>query len=292
MPGGLSPHLLCLGYGFCAKQLAAELMENGWGVTGSTRTADSLAKIDATGAKGVLFGDGGKIEPSELDRTTHLLISAPPRDHGDPVVAAHKDDLIARKDQLGWIGYLSTTGVYGNRDGGWVDEGSALKPTSDRARRRVEAERQWLALHHDHGLPVHIFRLAGIYGPGRNQLVSLQQGKARRIDKPGQMFSRIHVEDVAEVLKASIAHNAPGAVYNVCDDEAAVPADVVAFAAELLGVTPPPLVAFDDAEMSEMAKSFYNDNKRVRNTRIKKDLGVTFKYPTYREGLRKEMERL
>ena len=292
MPEDLSRHLLCLGFGFCAKQLSMELMAEGWSVTGSSRTAEGVADIQSAGAEGIVFGEDSEVSSQELNRLTHLLISAPPKNKGDPILSMHKDDLIARKDQLAWVGYLSTTGVYGNRDGGWVDEGSPLKPTSDRARRRVEAERQWLALHHDHGLPVHIFRLAGIYGPGRNQLVSLQQGKARRIDKPGQMFSRIHVEDVAAVLRASIDRPSPGAVYNVCDDEAAVPSEVVAFAADLLGIAPPPLVSFDDADMSEMAKSFYKDNKRVRNARLKKELGVTFKYPTYREGLRKELERL
>ena len=288
MPG----HLLCLGFGFCAKALTADLLTQGWTVTGSARSAEKLDAIRSLGATPVILNEETPLEDPVWQDVTYLLISAPPSPLGDPVLTHHKDKIISLKDQLSWIGYLSTTGVYGNRDGAWVDEGSALKPTSDRARRRVEAERQWLALFHDHQLPVHVFRLAGIYGPGRNQLVSLKNGKARRIEKPGQMFSRIHVEDVAAILRASFDRPDPGAIYNVCDDEAAAPADVVAYAADLLNMPPPPLVKLEDADMSEMGKSFYNDNKRVRNHKIKKDLGVTFTYPTYREGLRKERERL
>ena len=288
MPG----HLLCLGFGFCARALAADLLPKGWKVTGSARSSDSFDDIRSMGAAPVVLNEETPLDESVWQDVTHLLISAPPGTAGDPVLRHHKNKIVSSKGQLSWIGYLSTTGVYGNRDGAWVDEGSALKPTSDRARRRVEAERQWLALFHDNALPVHIFRLAGIYGPGRNQLVSLKTGKARRIEKPGQMFSRIHVEDVATILQASIDRPAPGAIYNVCDDEAAAPADVVAFAADLLDMPPPPLVRLEDADMSEMGKSFYNDNKRVRNSKIKKDLGISFAYPSYREGLRKELERL
>ncbi len=285
-------HLLCLGYGYCAEFLARDLIAAGWTVSGSSRTQEGFDKIRRDGADPLIFGADTPVPAQEWQRTTHLLISAPPGDAGDPVVRQHMGDLVQAKERLTWIGYLSTTGVYGNRDGGWVDEGSALKPTSDRARRRVEAERQWLALLHDHGLPVHIFRLAGIYGPGRNQLVSLQQGKARRIDKPGQVFSRIHVEDVAAILKASIATPSPGAIYNVCDDEAAAPAEVVAYAAALLDVPPPPLQSLDEAQLSAMGKSFYADNKRVRNKRLNSELGVTLSFPSYREGLKRELERL
>lgn len=288
MPG----HLLCLGFGYCARFLAHELIKTGWSVTGSSRTPEGLEAITKSGCTAVPFDPDHPLSADHFSQTTHLLISAPPNAAGDPIIAAHRNELISASANLSWVGYLSTTGVYGNREGAWVDEGSALKPTSDRARRRVEAERQWLALFHDHGLPLHIFRLAGIYGPGRNQLVSLQEKKARRIDKPGQVFSRIHVEDVAAILRASFDHPSPGSVYNMCDDEAAAPAEVVEYAASLLGVEPPPLLSLEDANLSDMAKSFYDDNKRVRNQRVKKDLGITFRYPSFREGLKRELGRL
>jgi nucleoside-diphosphate-sugar epimerase len=186
---------------------------------------------------------------------------------------------------LAWVGYLSTTGVYGDRDGGWVDETSELRPSGARGRRRVAAETAWLDLWRDRGVPVHIFRLAGIYGPGRSPFDALRAGTAKRIVKPGQVFSRIHVDDLASVLLSSIARPRPGAVYNVCDDEPASPADVVAHAAQLLGAPPPPLVSFDEAALSPMARSFYADNKRVSNALIKTELGVRLRYPDYRAGL-------
>jgi nucleoside-diphosphate-sugar epimerase len=218
--------------------------------------------------------------PAVLRGVTHLLSSVPPDADGDPVLRHHAADLAALPG-LAWVGYLSTTGVYGDRQGGWVDEDSNLTPGTERGRRRLAAERAWLAS----GLPVHLFRLAGIYGPGRNQLAGLRAGTAQRIDKPGQVFSRIHVDDIATVLAASIACPSPGRAYNVCDNEAAPPAEVVAHAAGLLGMAPPPLVPFATAELSPMARSFYADSKRVDNARIKAELGVALRYPTYREGL-------
>ncbi|MEX0760358.1 MAG: NAD-dependent epimerase/dehydratase family protein, partial [Tistlia sp.] len=220
-----------------------------------------------------------------LAGTTHLLASAPPGAGGDPVLAAH-GAAIAALPELAWVGYLSTTGVYGDRGGGWVDEASSLTPSGERGRRRVEAEAAWLALHRDQGAPVHLFRLAGIYGPGRSQLDSVAAGTARRIVKPGQVFSRIHVEDIATVLEASMARPNPGAAYNVCDEEAADPAEVVAFAAALLGLPAPPALPFESAELSPMGRSFYDDNKRVSNRRIKEELGVRLRYPDYRAGLK------
>ena len=195
----------------------------------------------------------------------------------------HARDLAALP-RLRWLGYLSTTGVYGDRGGGWVDESDARLPSGVRGRRRVAAEDGWLALHRDRGLPVHVFRLAGIYGPGRNALATVRAGTARRVDKPGQVFSRIHVDDIVAVLRASMARPAPGAVYNVADDDPAPPQDVVAYAAELLGVAPPPLVPFAEAALSPMARSFYDDSKRVRNDRIKRELGVRLAYPDYPRG--------
>ena len=194
-------------------------------------------------------------------------------------------EIAALAGQLKWVGYLSTTGVYGDRQGGWVDENSELLPATERGRRRVQAEADWQSLHTAHSLPLHIFRLAGIYGPGSNQLVSLLNGKSRRVVKQGQVFSRIHVDDIAATLEASLEKPNPGRVYNVCDDEAAPPQEVVAHAAELLKRPPPPEIAFEEADMSPMGRSFYAESKRVSNERIKQELAVELAYPTYREGL-------
>jgi nucleoside-diphosphate-sugar epimerase len=216
-----------------------------------------------------------------LRDVTHLLSSVPPDAQGDPVIAAHRAEIDAVAPSLAWIGYLSTTGVYGDRAGGWVDEASALRPSGERGRRRLAAELQWLSLKQ----PAHLFRLAGIYGPGSSALDTVREGRARRVVKAGQVFSRIHVEDIAQVLEASIKRPNPGAAYNVCDDDAAAPADVVTFACALLNVAPPPEVPFAQADLSPMARSFYDDNKRVSNTRIKRELGVALRYPSYRDGL-------
>ena len=266
------PHLFCFGLGFSARALAQRLKAQGWTVTGTSRSGDD----------GTLAFDGTvPLSPARFDGVTHLLISVPPGEAGDPVLHCHADDLRRLVPTIEWAGYLSTTGVYGDRHGEWVDETSPLTPSTTRGKRRLAAEAGWLTL----GLPFHSFRLAGIYGPGRNQLVSILDGTARRIVKPGQIFSRIHVEDIAGVLEASIAKPKPGRAYNVCDDEPGPPQDVVAFAAELLKRAPPPEIAFDDAELSPMARSFYAESKRVSNTRIKQELGYRLIYPSYREGL-------
>ena len=213
-----------------------------------------------------------------LQQATHILASAAPDASGDPFLAAIPELVGAG---AAWVGYLSTTGVYGDHQGAWVDEETPLTPSTDRGRQRVLAEAQWQAT----GLPLHIFRLAGIYGPGRGPFEKVRDGTARRIIKPGQMFSRIHVDDIGTVLAASIARPNPGRVYNVCDDDPAAPEDVLGHAAALLGLPLPPEVPFDQAEMTPMARSFYAESKRVRNGRIKQELGVSLAYPTYREGL-------
>jgi nucleoside-diphosphate-sugar epimerase len=220
------------------------------------------------------------LPPGALDGVTHVLTSVAPDEAGDPVLDLHGPDLL-RLPGLAWAGYLGTTAVYGDRGGAWVDEETPVDPTLARADRRARAEAAWLAS----GLPAHVFRLAGIYGPGRNAFVNLRDGTARRVVKPGQVFSRIHVEDIATVLEASIARPRPGAVYNVCDDEPVPPQEVVAHAAALLGVEPPPEQPYATAELSPMARTFYRDNRRVRNDRLKQELGVRLAYPTYREGL-------
>ena len=280
---GKSPVLLSFGHGYTARALARRLLAKGWRVIGTTRSETRAEAIRATGAEVVIWPlfKAGPL----LDLATHILVSAGPEAGDDPVLMHCAGALGARTDQFDWIGYLSTTGVYGDRGGGWVDETSACTPATERGEWRLAAEREWLAYHRETGRPVHIFRLAGIYGPGRGPLAKLRAGTARRIVKPGQVFSRIHVEDIATVLEASIERPHPGAIYNVCDDEAAPPEEVIAHAADLLGLPEPPLEPFDQAEMTPMARSFYAESKRVSNARIKSELGVELAYPTYREGL-------
>ena len=276
--GGMTGTLLCFGYGYCAAALARRLLAKGWTIRGTTRNPDRLATMRAQGVEPFLFDRNRPLPAAAFDGAGHALTSIAPDEAGDPVLDLHAADLRGTR----WCGYLGTTAVYGNHDGGWVDETTPLQPSIARADRRVLAEAAWLGS----GLPAHVFRLAGIYGPGRNPLVNLERGTARRIVKPGQVFSRIHVEDIAATLEASMARPRPGAVYNVCDDEPAPPQDVVAFAARLLGVEPPPELPYDTAELPPMARSFYRDNRRVRNGLIKRELGVHLAYPTYREGLR------
>jgi nucleoside-diphosphate-sugar epimerase len=270
-------HLLCFGFGFSARTLCARLNPADWKISATSRTAEGVDKIKGAGFSGFLF-DADFVIPSDV---THVVASAPPDEAGDPVLHLFADQLRALT-HVDWVGYLSTTGVYGNKGGDWVDEDSALVPNTIRGERRLSAEREWLQL----ALPVHLFRLAGIYGPGSNQLVSMKNGTAKRIIKAGQIFSRIHVEDIAGVLEASISKPHPDRAYNVCDDEPCPPQDVVAYAAELLGLPVPPDIPFEQAELSPMAKSFYADSKRVLNTRIKTELEYTLVYPNYRVGLR------
>ena len=285
-PGG-GRKLFCFGLGYSALRLADRLLADGWSVAGTCRSNDRRRELEARGIAVFPFDRARELaDPAAaLAGTTHLLSSVPPDEEGDPVLGLHQAD-VAAVQGLTWAGYLSTTGVYGDTGGNWVDETAAPRPTGDRSRRRLAAERAWLALKDAHGLPVHVFRLAGIYGPGRSALDQLRAGTARRIVKPGQVFSRIHVDDITAVLEASITRPDPGAIYNVCDNEPAPNPDVVAYASKLLGVAPPPEIPFNQAELSPMARSFYADNRRVRNDRIKKDLGVTLRYPTYRDGLR------
>jgi nucleoside-diphosphate-sugar epimerase len=280
--GGLSAGVLfCFGLGYSARVLAGRLRRRGWEVRGTTRRPEKAAALAAEGHPTWPFDRDRPLPAEALAGVTHALTSVAPDERGDPVLDLHGPDLAALP-ALAWIGYLGTTAVYGDRQGGWVDEDTPVEPGLARADRRARAEAAWLAS----GLPVHVFRLAGIYGPGRSALDNLRQGSARRIVKPGQVFSRVHVEDIAAVLEASIGHPSPGRVYNVCDDEPAPPQDVVAYAAGLLGVEPPPEQPYETAELSPMARTFYKDNRRVRNERIKRELGVRLAYPTYREGLR------
>jgi nucleoside-diphosphate-sugar epimerase len=268
--------LLSLGHGYSAQALARLLIPQGWQVIGTTRNPARAEAFRAEGVEPLLLP--GSLAPA-LARATHVLTSVAPDAAGDPILREHAAELAAARPA--WVGYLSTTAVYGDHQGGWVDEDTALTPSTERGAARVKAEGDWAAL----GLPLHIFRLAGIYGPGRGPFEKVRDGSARRIIKPGQVFSRIHVEDIAQVVAASMARPRPGAVYNLCDDDPAPPEDVIGHAAELLGLPLPPAIPYDQAEMTPMARSFYAESKRVRNDRIKDELGVRLRYPTYREGL-------
>lgn len=278
-------HLLSFGHGYSAQALARHLLPQGWKITGTTRSSEKADALRRDGIDAVIW-PGGDILPA-LDNATHILVSAAPSEAGDPVLANLRDEISTRRHQLRWVGYLSTTGVYGDHKGGWVDETTPLSPSTQRGRMRVEAEAAWQSL----DLPLHIFRLAGIYGPGRGPFAKVRNGTARRIIKPGQIFSRIHVDDIAQVLAASIARPKPGAIYNVCDNDPAPPEDVIAHAAHLLGLPIPPAEDFALAEMTPIARSFYAESKKVRNDLIKDELGVRLRYPDYRAGLAALLDR-
>lgn len=273
--------LLAMGLGYSAAALSRRLLAQGWRVVGTTRSPEKAARLQAQGIEPLIWP--GTPLDGALAEATHILLSIAPDAAGDPVIAAEADALRAARPE--WVGYLSTTGVYGDHDGGWVDETTPLTPGTARGRQRVLAEAQWQALAADQGWPLHIFRLAGIYGPGRGPFRKVKDGTAQRIVKAGQFFSRIHVEDIGQVLDVSIHRPDPGAVYNVCDDDPSPPQDVLAHAAELLGLPIPPEVDIDKADMTPMARSFYAESKRVRNDRMKRDLGIKLLYPTYRDGL-------
>lgn len=275
----MMPTLLSLGHGYSARAFSA-LLGADWRIIGTTRRPEATDGLRASAVEPLVW-PGQDLTPA-LDAASHLLVSIAPTEAGDPVLAALRSQIAARASGFEWVGYLSTTGVYGDRGGDWVDEASDLAPTTRRGEQRVGAEAEWRSIP---GLPLHIFRLAGIYGPGRGPFEKVRQATARRIIKPGQVFSRIHVDDIAQVLAASVARPDPGAVYNLCDDDPAPPQDVIAEAARLLRLPVPPAVGFAEAEMTPMARSFYAESKKVRNDRIKTELGVVLRYPTYREGL-------
>jgi NAD dependent epimerase/dehydratase family len=279
--------LFCLGLGYSAEILAKRLAGKGWDIAGTTRDFANVERLRGQGYEICRFaGESGNAElAATLVGTTHLLLSIPPGPEGDPALCSYRDR-IANLSTLDWIGYLSTVGVYGNHVGAEVDEATPTHPNNERTRARVVMERGWLAFGAEIGRPTQVFRLAGIYGPGRSALDKLIAGTARRIVKPGQVFNRIHVEDIASVLEASISRPRSGAIYNVADDEPAPPEEVITYAAELLGMEPPPEVPFEEAELSPIARSFYGDSRRISNALIKYELGVRLAYPNYREGLR------
>lgn len=278
-------HLFLFGLGF-SSQAIAELAKRDYTTIGGTvRSEEKAARLRDKGIEALVF-DGESASDAVVaatGRATHLIQSIAPGTAGDPVLTLLREAIVAAQN-LEWIGYLSTVGVYGDHGGEWVDEATEPNPLSGRSVERVRAEAEWRILGEQLGVPVALFRLSGIYGPGRNQLVQIAEGSARRLVKPGQVFNRIHVADIATAVAAGAAQKAAG-VFNVTDNEPAPPQDVVTFAAELAGAPLPPAIDFDTADLPPMVKSFYGENKRVGNKRLAADLGVTLAYPTYREGL-------
>lgn len=280
-------NLLVFGLGFSARHYLAEDTARWTRIVATVRDPVRAAAFEIQPAAIVAF-DGRTMSPKlavAVDQADALLVSAPPGEAGDPVLACCGDALI-KAGRVRDVVYLSTLGVYGNHDGAWIDENSECRARDGRTRRRYDAEQAWLAFGARSGAVVTILRLAGIYGPGRSALDNVRAGTARIIDKPGQVFNRIHVEDIAQAIKAAFDKRA-GGIFNVCDDEPTPPGDPIVHAAKLLGVAPPPVIPFEAARpaMSEMAASFYADCRRARNDRLKSVLGVSLRYPTYREGL-------
>jgi nucleoside-diphosphate-sugar epimerase len=281
----MTSRFFIFGAGYSAKAFAAACSDPSIEIAGSTRSTEKFDALRHAGIVPFLF-DGNILSQellARLEQTTHLIVSIAPGEGGDPVLAAAEGMLARHMPYLRWIGYLSTVGVYGNHDGGWVDEQSKCRPVSRRSVLRVMAEKQWLALGEQTGVPVAILRLSGIYGPGRNAFVNLENGTAKRLVKPGQVFNRIHVADIAGTLW-HLAEREQGGVFNVTDDLPAPPQDVVAYAAELMGIEPPPEIPFASAQLSPMARSFYGENKRVSNAALK-GTGYDFRYPDYRSAL-------
>jgi nucleoside-diphosphate-sugar epimerase len=279
--------LVILGLGYSAGFFARAALAKGWEVTGTVRSAERAGELSQEGIPTLVFGGfavSSRVSAA-IAEADAVLVSAQPAEDGDPVLAAMSNQLAAAEN-LRWIGYLSTIGVYGDHGGAWIDEAAETRPSSARSKLRLATDEAWLDFGKKTGKPVQIFRLAGIYGPGRNAIVNLREGTARRLVKPGQVFNRIHVDDIAGVLMASLEKPRNGAVYNVTDDEPAPPQDVVSFAAELIGVEPPPEQPFDPEKLSAMAASFYGENKRVSNALVKRELGYALRYPSYREALR------
>jgi len=281
--------LFVFGVGFSSRAFIDEVRSRFDWIGGTTRSQEKARALKEMGVEPFLFDGESKGDgiADALASATHVLVSIAPDEAGDPVLKLHGADLAAGRPE--WIGYLSTVGVYGDHDGAWVDEETVCRPVSRRSVQRVAAEEAWLDFAGKNDLPVQIFRLSGIYGPGRNAFENFRKGTARRLVKPGQVFNRIHVADIAGALSAAMDKPATR-IFNVTDDEPCPPQDVVAYAADLLGVEAPPEIPFETAELSPMARSFYGENKRVCNRRVKDELGYTFRYPNYRVALKALLE--
>jgi len=281
--------LFIFGYGYTAAFLVAALKKDpkaDWTIIGTTRDRDKLLQLKELGIKTYLLNEhGGLGDPlAMMAGTTHMLISTPPDDQGCPIYNTLEEQ-IGSIDTLEWLGYLSATSVYGSREGAWVDETGETRPISKRGSRRLKAEHQWLEALREYNIPSHIFRLTGIYGPRRSGLDAVRAGRSRRIRKEGHVFNRIHVEDIANILLASMSKPNAGAIYNVSDDLPAASWEVITHACVLVGVDPQPIIDFDDADLAPITRSFYADNKRITNKLIKEELGVALRYPSYKEGL-------
>lgn len=283
----MTARLFVFGLGYTGLAAARRMLGAGWQVAGTCRTEEKAARLRQDGVHAHVFpGDAPMADATgALAGTTHLLASIAPGADGDPALLHHSADIRAVGSGLKRIIYLSTTAVYGDQAGAWIDETTPVNPMSERAHRRVAAETAWQALAADLDVECDILRLSGIYGPGRSPFERLRAGTARRIVKPGQVFNRIHVDDIAQTVEALIGSDRPGAIYNLADNEPAPPQDVIEHAAGLIGLPVPPAVDFETADMSPMARSFYSESKRIDNRRIKDALGVQLAYPTYREGL-------
>src|SRR5262249_8114075 len=285
----MSGRLFIFGLGYSGMAIARQARAAGWSVASTATTAEKVRRLATEGWAAELFAQPNAPASEAFERATHLVCTIPPDERGDPALRHYAGRFARLKPRPVWLGYLSTTGVYGDAGGQWVDEGATPRPGATRSRYRLAAEQSWQELAARCDIPLHIFRLPAIYGPGRSAIEQVRAGTARSVDKPGQVFSRIHVEDLARTVLASMGQPAPlpGALYNVADDAPAPQPEVIGHAARLLGVPAPPVVPWDEAalSMSEMARSFYAENRRVRNDRIKRELGVVLKYPTYREGL-------
>lgn len=285
---GMTGHLFIFGYGYVAAALTERLRGKGWRISASARRLDKAGVLTAGGIPGHVFGPRGLSDFAGIFAdVTHVLVTAAPDADGDPILKAHERDFETAAPQLRWTGYLSTTGVYGDAGGTWVDESAPVAPVHERGQRRVDAEIAWAGLGEMTGAATCIFRLPGIYGPGRSAFDTLRAGTAKRLVKPGQVFSRIHVDDIARALQAALDLT-EGTVLNLADDEPAPPQDVVTEAARLLHIDPPPEESFESARsrLSPMALEFYSANRRIANARMKAELGLTLLHPTYREGLR------
>jgi nucleoside-diphosphate-sugar epimerase len=280
--------LFVLGLGYSATVLARRVLDRGWQVGGTVRGAQKARSLRDDEIEAIAF-DADRVDPgalaAPLRQADALLVSIPPGPGADLLPERLEETISRHAVRLAWIGYLSTVGVYGDHGGAFVDETTACAPSSKRAQARLAAEVAWTGLGRRAGKPVIVFRLPGIYGPKRNALVALRNGTAKRIVKPGQVFNRVHVEDIGAALAISITGDTESSVYNLTDDEPSPPQDVVAYAALLLRIEPPPAIPFEEARLSPMAASFYAENKRVRNEHIKRATGFSPAYPSYREGL-------
>lgn len=277
--------LFVFGAGYSGKAIAARMAPEAKWAGGTTRSPEKFSELESAGLTPFVF-DGESLSQelsAALAGVTHLVQSVRPDAHGDPVLALAGQKMAALMPNLEWVCYLSTVGVYGNHDGAWIDEDTPCEPLSDRSRWRLEAENQWLEFSEKSAIPVAVLRLSGIYGPGRNTFEKIKNGTARRLVKPGQVFNRIHVADIAGAT-AHLAAKGLGGLWNVTDDKPAPPQDIVLYASQLMGVEPPPETPFETAELSPMARSFYGDNKRVSNQRLKAS-GYKFAFPDYKTTL-------